>query len=409
MADSTATQHDTHEGENDWNNYDERYMPDDPFDEVYETIPISAPPADEDRPEGDKEGETKVLLRQASTIDMLGVKWLYRGRIPAGMVTLLAGREGIGKSTVWTDIAAQLTRGELDGRYLGRPQNVVACATEDSWAHTIRPRLTAANADLERVFHITIQDEEGHERGLSFPRDTRRIERAFSSLKPALFVVDPVLAVIDGKVDTHVQAEVQQALEPLVSMCGRTNTALLGLIHVNKSGTNDVLTSIMGSRAFATLPRSILFCMEDDTDYVFCHAKCNVGPKMPSIRYRLSPVRFDLDPELVEEGDDLYLETARVVWGDIDNRTANEVLQDKLDRAGFGDARSDVINLIDSADGVVTTKEIIAKLDHEKKAIENALTRLAKDGQVQRVSRGVYQSAKITPNTHSTHNTQHDH
>lgn len=364
----------------------------------YAVIPVSAPPSDNNTPDDEREGATKVILRQASTIQMRGVKWFHKGLIPAGMVTLLAGREGIGKSTVWADIAAKATRGTLPGRYLGKPQTVVVCATEDSWEHTIAPRLRAANADMDLVFHIIIEDEEGHERALSFPRDTHRIELAFRTTKPALFIVDPVLAVIDGKIDTHKQAEVQQALEPVVRMCARLNTAFLGLIHVNKSGTNDVLTSIMGSRAFATLPRSILFCMEDDTDFVFSHAKCNVGPKQPSIRYRLSPVRFDLPPEDVEDGDEPYIETSRVVWGDIDNRTANEILQDKIDRAGFGDARKDVLDVIEAADGAIDVKTIKAKLDHPSKAIENALTRLVKDGQAQRVARGVYQDVKLAPN-----------
>jgi hypothetical protein len=38
---------------------------------------------------------------------------------------------------------------------------------------------------------------------------------------PALMIIDPLMAVIDGKIDTHKQAEVQQALEPLVKMCDR--------------------------------------------------------------------------------------------------------------------------------------------------------------------------------------------
>jgi predicted ATP-dependent serine protease len=45
---------------------------------------------------------------------------LPRAASPHGMVTLLAGREGIGKSTVALDLAARLTRGTLDRTLRGQ-------------------------------------------------------------------------------------------------------------------------------------------------------------------------------------------------------------------------------------------------------------------------------------------------
>lgn len=371
-------------------------MPPEPAPEVYAAVPVSPAAGGEGGP------STKVLLTQAASITMRGTKWLYRGRIPVGMVTLLAGREGIGKSTVSLDIAARLTRGTLEGRYLGRPQTVVICATEDSWSHTIVPRLMAVGADLELVFHIAVQDEEGNVRAIVAPGDTRRMEIAFRTLKPALMLIDPLMAIIDGKVDTHKQQEVQLALEPMVKMCDRIGMSVLALIHVNKTGSTDPLNNIMGSKAFATLPRSILYCLEeDDGQFMFCHVKCNVGPKQPSIAYRLASVRFDLPPDEVEEGDDPYIESSRVVWGEVDTRTAVDILQEAQQKPVMGDARTELLDLIDSADGVISTQQIKSKLDHlTARQIENALSRMAAKGQVIRISKGVYQSVKKTPSSH---------
>lgn len=339
--------------------------------------------------------EPRVVLTAASGIRMRGTRWVYRGRIPHGMVTLLAGREGIGKSTVSLDIAAQLTRGVLPGRYEGKPQNVVVCATEDSWSHTIVPRLMAVRADMDRVFHIAVQDENGNERGIVAPQDIRRMEEAFEQVRPALMLIDPLMAVIDGKIDTHKQAEVQQALEPLVKLCDRIGMAVLALIHVNKSTTTDPLTSIMGSKAFATLPRSVLYCLEEDEGtFMFCHVKCNVGPKMPSIGYRLQSVRFDLPPDEVEDGDEPYIESSRVVWGDEDTRTATELLEAKANGTKLGGPAQAVIALLSSAGGVMTTAEINAKLvpTHTEASIRNALSRLANSGKIDSPMRGYYQA-----------------
>lgn len=346
----------------------------------------------------EKPKSARVVLTKASGIRMRGTKWVYRGRIPYGMVTLLAGREGIGKSTVSLDIAARLTRGTLPGRYEGKPQSVVVCATEDSWSHTIVPRLIAVGADMDLIFHIAVEDENGTMRAIVAPQDIRRMEQAFRAHRPALLLIDPLMAVIDGKIDTHKQAEVQQALEPLVKMCERVGLAVLALIHVNKSTTTDPLTSIMGSKAFATLPRSILYCLEEDEgQFMLCHPKCNVGPKMPSIGYRLMPVRFDLPPEEVEDGDDPYIETSRVLWGDEDPRSATEMLEEKAKRTNLGEVAQAVLELIDNEAGVITSQQIRDKLgQHDYKAIENALVRLVKADRITRVQRGTYQSLSIT-------------
>lgn len=49
--------------------------------------------------------------------------------------------------------AAQVTRGELPGVYAGAPKDVLIAATQDSWEHTIVPRLIAAAADLTNTGH----------------------------------------------------------------------------------------------------------------------------------------------------------------------------------------------------------------------------------------------------------------
>ena len=92
----------------------------------------------------------RIVLTAASTIAVRPVRWLWKGRVPLGSLALVAGREGIGKSTVAYTLAADITRGRLYGEYLDRPRSVLVAATEDSWEHTIVPRLMAACADLER-------------------------------------------------------------------------------------------------------------------------------------------------------------------------------------------------------------------------------------------------------------------
>ena len=70
-------------------------------------------------------------------------RWLWDGRLPVGVATLIAGIPGQGKSHVCLDIAAKVTRGELAGDFAGTPRAVVVMSSEDMLLETIVPRLIA--------------------------------------------------------------------------------------------------------------------------------------------------------------------------------------------------------------------------------------------------------------------------
>jgi hypothetical protein len=46
--------------------------------------------------------------------------------------------------------------GVLPGEYLGQSKAVLVAASEDSWEHTIVPRLMAAGADLDLVYRVEV-------------------------------------------------------------------------------------------------------------------------------------------------------------------------------------------------------------------------------------------------------------
>src|SRR4051812_7515384 len=92
--------------------------------------------------------DREVGFTRAADIKPQPVRWLWPGRLAVGSLALLAGREGVGKSTIAYWLAARVTRGDLPGAYCGAPRQVAIVATEDSWAHTVVPRLKAAGADL---------------------------------------------------------------------------------------------------------------------------------------------------------------------------------------------------------------------------------------------------------------------
>jgi energy-coupling factor transporter ATP-binding protein EcfA2 len=234
----------------------------------------------------------KVKLTPASSIIMKPVHWIWKDRIAQGTLALLAGREGIGKSTLAYTIAAQITKGTLEGDHYGKPRGVVIVATEDSWEFTIVPRLVAAKANLDKVFRADPIDED--EYGLSLPRDVDELSMIAKENGIGMILLDPLMSRVDSKLDSHKDHDVRQALEPLVKMAIASESAVLGLIHVNKSGSTDPLSTLMGSRAFSAVARAVLYVAENPENReikVMSQAKNNLGRSdLPELAYSLKQV-----------------------------------------------------------------------------------------------------------------------
>ena len=275
-----------------------------------------------------------VVLTPASGIVVKPVRWLWKDRVPTSALSLEAGREGIGKSIHAASLAADVTRGRLAGVYFGIPRSVIIAATEDSWSHTIVPRLLAADADLDRIFRVEVQTADLIETTLSLPQDLDELERVIAEQDVALLVLDPLMSRLDSGLDTHKDSEVRKALEPLVALADRTGAAVLGLIHVNKSTTTDPLTSLMGSRAFAAVARAVLFVMTDpDNESVrlLGQAKNNLGRSdLPTLSFRIDGVK-------VSDTGNGEVWSGKLEWVGESHRTIREALNAASESA---DARS---------------------------------------------------------------------
>lgn len=252
-----------------------------------------------------------IHLTAAASITIKPVHWLWSDRIALGTLCLIGGRESVGKSLVAYTLTAQITRGELPGVYEGQPRAVVVAAAEDSWEHTIVPRLMAAGADLTRVFRIDVVTPEGTPSQLDLPIDLSELRRIVVDSQAALILLDPLLSRLSGDLDTHKDADVRQALEPLVAVADVTGASIIGLIHVNKSQSTDPLTMLMGSRAFAAVARSVLFVMVDADDKakrLIGQAKNNLG------RVDLPTLSFAIVSTPVAETASGTVWTSRVNW-----------------------------------------------------------------------------------------------
>ncbi|MGI5515277.1 AAA family ATPase [Streptomyces sp. CA-106131] len=276
------------------------------------------PPLNEDGTEA--QAEPQIVFRRASQIRVRKTNWLWdttpedgvptsQGRIPKDMLTMAAGLPGTGKSQCAIWLAAQITNGTLPGCYYDQPKNVIYAATEDDWERTIAPRLIAAGADMDRIFHVAVRSVDMKVFQLNIPDHHETLGKFAKDNDVALVVFDPMLSHLGGKINANSEAEVRAALEPLVKTAAKYEFTVLGLSHFNKnSGDSDPLNRLMGSRGFSALLRALIVFAKDkdaedeettETRYVLSQAKNNLGrTDMPSYSYTIASAVVE-----TEEGD----------------------------------------------------------------------------------------------------------
>lgn len=257
-----------------------------------------------------------IRLIKASSVRTERLDWLIESWVPRRSLTLLAGREGLGKSTIACGIAAQATRGELDGV----PMNVAYLNTEDSRSITVKPRLEAAGADLERVFFIDVNTETGHSGSLTLPGDTSLLADQLAANDVGLVILDAAKSAMHSSLDGYRDDDVRQFLEPLAAMCDEHDMAVIGLVHFGKRESNDPGKLILGSVAWSQIARSVLsVAVDDEGTLVVTNTKGNLAPAQVSREARLESVTIATD-------DGQTTDVGRVVWGDSTNVSAADLL-----------------------------------------------------------------------------------
>jgi hypothetical protein len=300
-------------------------------------------PADDPHQDRDHQDQPKrsVILTLANTIKPARVRWLWADRLAVGTLGLLAGREGVGKSILAYWLAAMITRGMLPGEHYGGPSAVLVAASEDSWEHTIVPRLMAAGADLSYVFRVEVITSDNVHSEITMPNDLHDLEQHALDVGAVLLLLDPLMSRLSDRLDTHRDAEVRLALEPLAALANRAHMAVLGIIHHNKSGSTDPLQVIMGSRAFTAVARSVHTVINDpedesETRRLFGTPKNNLGrDDLPSLSFTIDSFAVEID-----DGDDLAW-TGRLVWGAESTASIRDVMERAADSGEQKSAATD--------------------------------------------------------------------
>jgi hypothetical protein len=238
-------------------------------------------------PPGDvKDDRPSAVVTNLADVVEEPIFWLWPGRLAFGKFNLCDGDPGDGKSLFTIDLAARVTTGRpLPGFYSGpEAASVVILAAEDGIADTVKPRFTAAGGDPSLV-HVMTGTRRGKKDGFpSLTKDVAALADLVRGVGARLVIIDPLTSYLGG-CDTHKDAEVRQALTPLVAMASETGACVLAVRHLSKAEARAALYRGGGSIAFIGVARGALLLArhpDDKARRVVAVSKSNLAAEAQS-------------------------------------------------------------------------------------------------------------------------------
>jgi AAA domain/DnaB-like helicase N terminal domain len=242
-------------------------------------------------------GPEIVALRD---IQPVAISWVWRPYLPFGMISMLSGDPGSGKTFVLLAIAAAVTRGWLPGKTAepgSCPIDVLYMSIENSAEYVVRPRFDSLGGDPNR-FHLLRGARREDETQAVTLTDVRLLGAAIQKTGARLLIVDPIQSYLGAQVDAHRANETRPIMDGLVRLAEEHNVALILARHLAKAASGKAVYRGLGSIDLTGAVRTEMLAgvsPDDPGQLALVQIKTNIGPYGPSLGYRITADAPDSD------------------------------------------------------------------------------------------------------------------
>ncbi len=254
------------------------------------------------RQQQSKKVEKRLRLTLSSEVVEKEITWLWCNKIPCGMLSLIAGLAGVGKSFWTVYMTAVITNGWdwPDGSPCERG-SVLFFYGEEGIADTYKKRFQANGADQSKIVFLngieSIDENKGHSEIDVTLEMVAEIEQAVKETaeKTGLFVKMVVIDPISnywGNTKEDSNTGVRSVLKPLQLLAEKTGVAFVLIQHVGKGEKTYAQQRVLGSTGIVAACRSVWGIFIDPVDKdkrIFAKLKVNCGFNHTAVSYKIVP------------------------------------------------------------------------------------------------------------------------
>ncbi|MGD9162756.1 MAG: AAA family ATPase [Desulfobacteraceae bacterium] len=259
----------------------------------------------------------QLELEFFSEVEEKKVRWIWKGVIPRGKLSMIAGEPGTNKSAICMDIAARLSRCKCwpvgvekampryaDHRGIG----TVVLSAEDATDDTLLPRFNRAGGDPEYIAKIkAVKSKDGKKKCFSLETDIGKLNEALDIVPNCkLIIIDPISSYLPT-IDSHRNSDVRSVLAPLQELAEERDVAVLLVHHFNKNAGGKAIHRVSGSGAFIAAVRhafAVVKDKDDDLRRLVIPIKSNIWSDRHGLAFSIGfvdeIVQVSWEPELIE-------------------------------------------------------------------------------------------------------------
>lgn len=231
----------------------------------------------------------KINLVNVSDIEKERVEWLVPGYIPKGTITIIGGDGGLGKTSLWCNIASAISNGkpcvlQEDNDFMYPHGEVIYFSGEDDTARVLRDRLEQNGANLDNIKTLPMDDDAF----TSLSIGGALIEGIIEARRPMLVIFDPIQQFIKNA-DMSKRNDMRHTMTSLSKLGKKYGTTFILVMHTNKRDKiGSFRDKLSDSADLWDIARSVLALGRNQNNENFItHEKSSYSIRQNAILYHI--------------------------------------------------------------------------------------------------------------------------